>query len=425
MWSLSDGEVTAALAEREAAVRRMQAEMLVLVAELERRSPVSRSRARQVLRDDLHLSNRAVREWLRCADATQPHQVLGRAGGTVLLPGARDAFHAAEISGEHVGELARVFARCPSWVSDADRAELEESLLALARTSSPEAVRKEGEELVALWEADGQPPSDEDLARPRRELRCSRSRRDGTLKFRGFLDTETGDRLESLLGVLAKPVPTKDGTADERSRAERDGDALAEIIDAAARADDATVQGGETAVMVVTATVEELRSGAQQALLDVPGCMSLDSLRRMACEARVVPAVFGADGEPLYLGRSHRHASAPQRRALAVRDKGCAFPGCTRPPKWTQPHHVVHWEHGGPTDADNLVLLCAAHHRVVHHTGWDVRTNPKDRLPDFIPPEHVDPQRRPLRNHAHGPPRQLYQRFCREPRGRATLPDPW
>jgi hypothetical protein len=64
------------------------------------------------------------------------------------------------------------------------------------------------------------------------------------------------------------------------------------------------------------------------------------------------------------------------RRALAKRDRGCRYPGCDRAPNRCQAHHVWAWEHGGPTNLDNLVLLCRYHHKVVHRNGW---TNHFDR----------------------------------------------
>jgi HNH endonuclease len=64
-------------------------------------------------------------------------------------------------------------------------------------------------------------------------------------------------------------------------------------------------------------------------------------------------------------------ATPAQRRALAARDGGCLFPGCDTPPIWCEPHHwLIHWLDGGPTDLDNLALLCRRHHRFVHEGGW-------------------------------------------------------
>jgi HNH endonuclease len=64
--------------------------------------------------------------------------------------------------------------------------------------------------------------------------------------------------------------------------------------------------------------------------------------------------------------------SPAQRRALTHRDGGCVFPGCDRPEAWCDAHHLVHWTRGGPTDLDNLALLCRRHHVTVHEGGWRI-----------------------------------------------------
>jgi 5-methylcytosine-specific restriction endonuclease McrA len=84
---------------------------------------------------------------------------------------------------------------------------------------------------------------------------------------------------------------------------------------------------------------------------------------------------------PLTVGRSTRTVPAAIRRALVVRDRGCRFPGCDRPPAWADAHHLVHWADGGETDLENLVLLCRPHHRIVHEQGW---TLGRDDGGDFV-----------------------------------------
>ncbi|EME59803.1 HNH endonuclease [Amycolatopsis decaplanina DSM 44594] len=122
--------------------------------------------------------------------------------------------------------------------------------------------------------------------------------------------------------------------------------------------------------------------------------------RLAACDCLMLPVVMNAAGEPLDVGRMRRFVTPGQRRALNIRDGGCAFPGCHRKPKHCHAHHIDHWADGGPTDLRNLVLLCGFHHRLIHHGDWQVRTA-TDGLPEFIPPQYRDPLRKPRRNTLH------------------------
>jgi hypothetical protein len=110
--------------------------------------------------------------------------------------------------------------------------------------------------------------------------------------------------------------------------------------------------------------------------------------------------VLGSAGQVLDAGRSRRLATGSLRRALAVRDRGCAHPDCDRPPRWTDAHHLLSWADGGGTSLDNLVLLCRHHHRLVHAGEWGVRLG-ADQLPEFIPPRWLDSEQRPRRNLYH------------------------
>ena len=94
-----------------------------------------------------------------------------------------------------------------------------------------------------------------------------------------------------------------------------------------------------------------------------------------ACAASILPALFDANEQPLWLGRARRHASDGQRAVLAARDKCCV--GCGATLHWCQPHHIAHWEHGGGTDLDNLCMLCNhCHHKRVHTLGAEVTRDP-------------------------------------------------
>jgi hypothetical protein len=123
-------------------------------------------------------------------------------------------------------------------------------------------------------------------------------------------------------------------------------------------------------------------------------------MRRMACDAKVIPVVLGGEGQVLDVGRARRLFTGAIRKALIARDRGCAFPACDRPPRWCEGHHLQSWQAGGVTSVDNGVLLCRWHHRLIHEGSWQVRLGP-DRLPEFIPPAYIDAKQLPRRNDYH------------------------
>ena len=90
------------------------------------------------------------------------------------------------------------------------------------------------------------------------------------------------------------------------------------------------------------------------------------TLRRLACDADLIPAVLGTESEPLDVGRARRLFTGALRTAIIHRDQGCTFPGCDRPPDWCDAHHVIPWWAGGETSLTNAALLCARHHTIVH-----------------------------------------------------------
>ncbi len=190
---------------------------------------------------------------------------------------------------------------------------------------------------------------------------------------------------------------------------------------------DADEQGGDGAAgsaaalhVSIALTDLEQRTGAGEVLgstatgvLLAPGV-----LRRVACDAALVPHVLGTAGEDLDLGRVARLFTRAQRRRLWRRDRGCTYPGCTAPAGWARAHHVRHWADGGPSDIDNAALLCQRHHTVVHDRRlWaEVRETPDelgryvvwDLTPDSYDRhlQHLDRERS-----AHDPPRLTRRRL--------------
>jgi hypothetical protein len=136
--------------------------------------------------------------------------------------------------------------------------------------------------------------------------------------------------------------------------------------------------------------------------------LSAGELRRICCDAEIVPIVLGSPSEVLDVGRAERLVTPALRIALIVRDRGCGFPGCDAPPGRCEAHHVVPWWAGGATDLSNLVLLCHSHHPVVEparhglRDQWQVRL--REGVPEFIPPARLDPTRAPIRHDRHHPP---------------------
>jgi hypothetical protein len=160
--------------------------------------------------------------------------------------------------------------------------------------------------------------------------------------------------------------------------------------------------GGDRPQIVITMDYDRLRAGIAAGTLDDGGLVSPATVRRMACDAGIIPATLKGTGEVLDVGRERRLFSGHLRRALVVRDRGCAFPARDRPPRWCDGHQVKHWIDGGRTALSNAVLLCGYHHRLVHRGDWQVRV--VGGIPKFIPPSYVDPARTPLRNRYHRRP---------------------
>ena len=104
--------------------------------------------------------------------------------------------------------------------------------------------------------------------------------------------------------------------------------------------------------------------------------LTIEALTRLGCDADLAVAVLDATGQPLYLSQSSRDPNTTQRRVLVIRDGGCVFPGCDRPPAHCQAHHLKFWSAGGPTDIDNLALVCGFHHWLVHDKHWTLEALP-------------------------------------------------
>ncbi len=114
--------------------------------------------------------------------------------------------------------------------------------------------------------------------------------------------------------------------------------------------------------------------------------LSASAIRRLCCDAEVIPAVLGAESHVLDVGRQQRLATAAIWRALVARDRHCRFPHCTRPPMMCHAHHIRHWIDGGPTSLANMILLCGHHHRLIHAGPWQIHVTAPGVF-EFIAPD--------------------------------------
>ena len=161
------------------------------------------------------------------------------------------------------------------------------------------------------------------------------------------------------------------------------------------------MRGGQRPHLTITATMETLRAdpGAPAALLNWGFPISGKALRRIAGDAEITPILLSAKGDPLHVGRKYRTATPKMSKALAERDRRCVWPGCDRPPEWTQRHHELPWALGGRTEVDGMSLLCTRHHAKLGR-GWRLERLP-DRRMVAHPPRRPGPVCGPA---AHDPP---------------------
>jgi hypothetical protein len=241
---------------------------------------------------------------------------------------------------------------------------------------------------------------------------------EGMVAVDGLLEPEAGQVVLAALEPLARPADAQDTPSGGQRRA----DALAELARRALEGGGLPQTGGVRPQLTVTVDLDSLlgRSSAVGGEVGGAGPLDPEACQRLACDgvltrvlvtrqptgdheglavrlraavALLPPVLGGAPTQPLEVGRASRVVGAAQRTALAVRDGGCVFPGCSRPLAWCEAHHLRHWLHGGPTDLANLALVCRAHHRAVHEGGWRLVRLPNGQLTASPPHRPQRPQR--------------------------------
>lgn len=333
-----------------------------------------------------------------------------RGGGAAQIVAVAEAFAVsgnapikdAVLSGElPVRSAAVVVAEAdklrPLLVDDAEPTVLD-GLISMAVKHGPRGCRMLRPRILAEYGLDGVLQRDQDAAK--RFVSLSQPRVDelGLAEYRLTLDPEGRAVLEAALGPLSAPKPI-DGERDLRSSDRRRGEALVQLVRHAVSAAEATPKSVKSQLFV-TVDLETLRNGLIGAGETLGGAeagqlLAPETVRRLACDALIIPTVLGSAGEVLDLGHQVRLFTAAQTRRLWLRDRHCTYPGCDMPGQWCDAHHLVHWADGGPSDMSNAALLCERHHTIVHNrryagrlvedsrgarVEWDLTVGSYDRL---------------------------------------------
>ncbi|MEV7043373.1 DUF222 domain-containing protein [Amycolatopsis sp. NPDC051061] len=340
-----------ALADRISAlltvVRSAEAEIGSLLVEIESRGVMELFGYRSVARLFEHLADvpkAAAESVVKRARGLTP----GRNLDGSPVPAAAPATGAAALEGRLSTPMIDTIIGVVTQLSPEHRDDAEQHLLSFASEAGHKQVAALGARILAHLDPDGAEPDTTEPATPSRELSL-RHKRTGVWELQGRFDDETGTRASALLDSLAQRRTTDEGP-DLRSPQERYGDAFSDAVDLALNSPDLPMQAGERAHVMVAVSLEDLKSGVGRAILGDLGTMSAAEARIHACDCMLIPAVLGGKSEPLDLGRQRRLVPPGLRRALYLRDRGCAFPGCHRPPRHCQGHHVRHWADGGPTE---------------------------------------------------------------------------
>jgi hypothetical protein len=353
------------------------------------------------------------------ATSSSPDAAPAPAGAPVVEPAIAPAPWLASIAAA-VGEarlsveagdaIARALGQPDAHVTAAQLGVAAAQLVAEATLLTLEQLSVRARNARALLDLDGQPElvaEREQSLRDRRYLFLSRQA-DGMTRLSGLLDPESAALVRD--AVDGATSPRRGGprfvSPGERERAERIVrdtrtteqlalDALVDLVRIGGDVAPTDIIGTRSPAVQVIVAERDLH--ARRGLARIEGQtepVSIETADRHGCSAGVVPVVIDARGDVVALGRETRLYTRRQRVALAARDGGCRFPGCERPPSWTEAHHIVPWSEGGATDLATGVLLCRHHHLLLHNNGWRFERRRDEFV--LIPPRSIDPEQRPI-----------------------------
>ena len=372
-----------------------------VVAEIDRQDvhvPSGATSAAQLLSD--HLRIRPAEAKRRVVTARSCTERVGLDGA--VLPPVCSHVVAAQATGaintDQAGVITRALGGMPTGVPVDKLDQVEQALVELAGKRNATDVAAAGRAARDRFEADNPEPRERQQQR-RRSLTAIQDD-DGMGVLRGTITAPLLAKLLAVLTPLAAPRPSDANGDDTRSYTQRLHDALEDLLDRFLRSGTLPDCGGVRTTVAVTIPVSWLREQTARATTTLGVDLSARQFLQMACDADIIPVVLNDAGGIMSHGRSKRFATPAQTKVMAARDRGCTFPGCTRPPEWCERHHVEEWvrDHG-ETDIDTMALLCGHHHRGFETWGWTMFM--KDGMPWWVPPAHLDPDQKPVQNTAH------------------------
>ncbi|WP_308159537.1 DUF222 domain-containing protein [Arthrobacter sp. ISL-65] len=404
----------------------------------------------------LRISSAEARRRIGLAEAVLPRAGFG---GQQLPPRYEElaaAVSTAQISSRAATTITLALDRARHFTTPARTAEMEHGLTRTAVESDADFLTRVAKHWIEAIDQDGTAPSEAAL----RQIQGAFVRRPkhGLQHLEIFATAEQFETLTTVMNTATNPrTPTpadgtgSDGTGadgtgadgtggdgcaepaslagwdteglpevslDHRSQGQKRLDGFVGACQTALTTDTLPANGGHRPQILATINYRDVLADLQQrqdaqgaqgtqpaytgrtndgtALFTFTGPVYPATIRKIACDADIIPVVLGTDGRILDIGRASRVFPPHIRKAITARDQGCAFPGCTIPAPWCEAHHITYWSRGGPTSTGNGVLLCSHHHHLIHKEHWTIEVTAE--VPRFKPPPELDPNRKPRRN---------------------------
>ena len=362
---LTDVELLLEAEFAQRAVSSAQARWLAVLAEIEQRQA------------SVHVESLPTSSWLAAGtshSARAARHDVRVATGLGRTPQLADALAAGSLSREQAEAILAGVERLPDDLDAAERVAVIERLVSYGGDFGPSELRRLGNRAVesvapdVADEADRRALERAERAQQRDRFLSWKRTDDGSVAFYGQLPAVEGELLINHVTAIAKQLRKADALAGVATvtRQQANADALVVVLAHHARCDGSSVGSGDWARVVVTLDHQQLVDGLGVAnLLGSGEQVTAGQVRRLACQAGIIPLVLGGASQPLDEGRAQRLFTPAQRLAMAMRDRGCAFPGCDRPPGDCEAHHITPWQAGGATDLGAGVLLCPHHHHLV------------------------------------------------------------